>query len=196
MKFTLNACLILIIVLFGNYSSVAQNVAQTSQGGCTQKISEFPALRGLKLNMTKSDVMKVYSLASPNRPTDERGVTTMFVIKDQIVQDEFKRNVKGIAMELMDDNLKSMSIMYDDSVKWAALPKFVESLSGSLDIPAKYWESNSSGLYATATCSDFILTAMLLDNDPSLLIQVKGYREIIKQREKDIEEKKNKSFKP
>jgi hypothetical protein len=186
----------LLITTFLFFCFSVLGFAQSSQGECTQKISEFPALRGLKLNMTRADVMKVYSLASANRPTDERGVTTMFVIKGQIVQDEFKRNVKGIAMELMDDNLKVISVMYDDSVKWAALPKFVESLSESLNIPAKYWESNSSGLYATATCSDFTLTAMLMSDEPSLLIQVKDYNEIIKKREKDIEERKNKSFKP
>ncbi len=196
MKFTLNTCLILIIVLFVTYSSVAQNVARSLQGGCVQRISEFPALRGLKLNMTRSDLMKVYPLASANRPEDERGVITMFVIKGQIVEDELKRNVRGIAVELMDDNVKVISIMYDDSVKWVALPKFVESLSESLNVPAKYWESDSSGLYATATCSDFTLAAMLLSNEVSLSVQAKGYQGIIKQREKDIEERKRKSFKP
>jgi hypothetical protein len=196
MKFTLSICLVLITVLFVNCPSVAQTVVQSSEGGCVQKVSGFPALRGLKLNMTRSDVMKIYPLASANKPTNEIGETTLFVIKDQIVDDELKRNLKGITMVLMDDNLELISLIYDNSVKWGSLPKFVENLSGSLSIPVKYWESKSGGLYASAVCSDFILTAFLLGDEPSLLVQVKGYAEITQQRKRDIEEKKNKSFKP
>jgi hypothetical protein len=196
MKFTLNTCLILAIVLFVSYSLVAQNVAQSSQERCVQKMSEFPALRGLKLNMTRSDVMKIYPLASARKPKDEIGVITMSIIKDQIVDDELKRNLKGITMEFMDDDLKLISFLYDDSVKWGSLPKFVESLSGSLNIPVKYWETKSEGLYASANCSDFTLAAMLLSDEPSLLVQVRGYAEIAIQRKKDIEERKSKSFKP
>jgi hypothetical protein len=196
MKFTLNICLILVVVFFLNYSLVAQDVAQSLQTGCSQKISEFPALRGLKLNMTLSDVMKIYPLASANKPTNEIGETTLFVIKAQIVDDELKRNLKGITMVLMDDNLKLISVMYDNSVKWGSLPKFVESLSGSLNIPVKYWEGKSDGVYASAVCSDFVLVAFLLGDEPSLVVQVKDYVEITKQRKRDIEEKKNKLFKP
>jgi hypothetical protein len=186
--------LLITTFLFFCFSVLA--FAQSPQGECTQKISEFPALRGLKLNMTRSDVMKIYPLASANKPKDEIGEITMFVIKDQIVDDELKRNLKGITMVLMDDNLKLISFMYDDSVKWGSLPKFVESLSESLNIPVKYWESKSDGLYASANCSDFSLVAFLLSGEPSLLVQVRGYFEITKQRRKDIEERKNKSFKP
>jgi hypothetical protein len=140
--------------------------------------------------------MKVYPLASAKKPRDEIGVTTMSIIKDQIVDDELKRNLKGIIMEFMDDDLKVITFMYDDTIKWASLPKFVESLSGSLNIPVKYWETKSEGVYAVANCSDFTLAAFLLNNEPSLLFQVRGYAEIAIQRKKDIEEKKNKSFKP
>jgi hypothetical protein len=175
---------------------VAQNVAQSLQERCDQKMSEFPAVRGLKLNMTRSDVMKIYPLASANRPKDEIGVIIMSIIKDQIVDDELKRNLKGITMEFMDDDLKLISFMYDNSVKWGSLPKFVDSLSGSLNVPVKYWESKAEGLYASANCSDFTLMAMLRTDEPSLLVQVRGYFEISKQRKKDIEEKKSKSFKP
>jgi hypothetical protein len=196
MKFTLNTCLILVVVLFLNHSLVAQDVAQSSHTGCSQKISDLPALRGLRLNMTLSDVMKVYPLASANKPKNEIGEIILFVVKDQIVDDDLKRNLKGITMVLLDDNLKSTSFMYDNSIKWGSLPKFVESLSGSLNIPVKYWETKSEGLYASAVCSDFSLVAFLLGDEPSLLVQVKGYFEITKQREKDIQERKNKLFKP
>jgi hypothetical protein len=186
----------LLITTFLFFCFSVLGFAQSSQGECTQKMSEFPALRGLKLNMSRSDVMKIYPLASARKPKDEIGVITMSIIKDQIVDDELKRNLKGIAVELMDDNVKVISVMYDDSVKWVALPKFVESLSGSLNIPVKYWETKADGLYASANCSDFTLVAMLLGDESSLLVQVRGYYEITKQRKKDIEERKNKSFKP
>jgi hypothetical protein len=196
MKFTLNACLILIIALFFNYSSLAQAVVQSPQEGCVQRMSEFPVLRGLRLNMTRSDVMKIYPLASARKPKDEIGVTTLFIIKDQIVDDEHKRNLKGLIMEFMDDNLQLITFMYDDSVKWGSLPKFVEGLSGSLNIPVKYWETKSEGVYASVNCSDFTLVAFLLGDEPSLLVQVRGYAEIAIQRKKDIEQRKSKSFKP
>jgi hypothetical protein len=198
MKFTPNTCLILAIVLFVAYSSVAQNVAQSSQGVCAQKISEFPALRGLKLNMTRSDLMKVYPLASIRTSNDEIGVITMSIIKKEILDDELKRNLEGINMEFMDDHLKLITFLYDDSVKWSSLPKFVESLSRSLNIPVKYWKTKSvgknEGVYAS--CSDFVLEAMLFSDEPILLVQVRNYYEIVVQRKEDVEERKSKSFKP
>jgi hypothetical protein len=196
MKFTPNTCLILAIVLFVAYSSVAQNVAQSSQGGCAQKISGFPALRGLKLNMTRSDLMKVYPLASIRTSNNEIGVITMSIIKKEIVDDELKRNLEGINMEFMDDDLKLITFLYDDSVKWSSLPKFVESLSRSLNIPVKYWKTKSEGVYASAVCSDFVLEAMLLSDEPMLLVQVRNYYETVVQRKEDVEERKSKSFKP
>jgi hypothetical protein len=60
----------------------------------------------------------------------------------------------------------------------------------------KYWEGKSDGVYASAVCSDFVLAAFLLGDEPSLVVQVKDYVEITKQRKRDIEEKKNKLFKP
>jgi hypothetical protein len=169
--------------------------AQSSQGGCTQKISEFPAVRGLKLNMTQSDVLKVYPLAVPNNSKDEIGVRTMSVLKSEIDNDELKRNLKSIGVELLDDKIKRIFIAYDKSVKWVALPKFVESLTENFNIPMNYWEISRS-YYAEVTCDDFKLIALLDLGEATLVVQDKDSRKIIDQRKKDNEERKKKSFKP
>lgn len=196
MKFILNVSFTLIIVLLITYSLVAQGATKSVQDVCTQRISDFPAVRGLKLNMTQPDVLKVYPLASSNRPRSEIGVLTMFLVRDQIANDDLRRNLKGLAIELLDDNVKMMSFMYDDSVRWSALPKFVESLAENFNIPVNYWKVDTSSTYATVSCSDFDLIAMLIGSESSLLLQAKDYQKVIKQREKDAEERKNKSFKP
>ncbi len=193
MKAILKTCACLTILFSITHLAPAQ-ASQEAQQPCTQKLTNLPAVRGLKHGMSLSELLKIYPLASVTKK-DEIGLQTVRINHLTVVDKELKRNLKSIYGDFIDDKLQTFAILYDDSIKWGSLSKFVEPLAETFNIPTQVW-SLELNILAMAKCSDFQLTAALLPQESAIIMQPKDYEKNRDQLRKDIEEKKRKSFKP
>lgn len=136
---------------------------------CSEKRANLPAIRGLKLDMAKSAVMKIY----PSMQfVDKQGMQYGTVSKTSIKDAEFQKGVETITVVFVKDKLASALVTYDENVSWVSSVEFTEYVGESLQLPVLAWK-NGGGTDRKIVCSDFVINGGLNKNNRAVLLLIK-----------------------
>ncbi|MEN3325475.1 MAG: hypothetical protein V7638_282 [Acidobacteriota bacterium] len=147
-------------------------LAVPASAQCTQKIATLPAapeLFGFRLGMTKDEIKEAVPQSVFPRD-DHFGVakTTINPHFDPKIDQAKFNGVRSISLDLLDDNLTSLWIGYDENFNVQTVDDFVKLISTSLQVsgPWSSWKSRGQQL----RCADFQLIVSTLAGGPSLRI--------------------------
>lgn len=136
---------------------------------CSEKRANLPAIRGLKLDMTKSAVMKIY----PSMQfADKQGMQYGTVGKASIKDAELQKGVETITVVFVKDKLASALVTYDENVSWVSSTEFTEYVGESLQLPVLAWKTGG-GTDRKIVCSDFVINGGLNKNNRAVLLLIK-----------------------
>lgn len=137
---------------------------------CTQKIATLPSapeLLGFRLGMTRDEIKALVPQADFPR-ADPFGVvkTTINPHFDPKIDQTKYKGVRSISLDLLDSELTSLWIGYDDTFKVQNVDEFVKLISSSLQLSGQWssWRSRGQQL----RCGDFQLIVSTLAGGPSL----------------------------
>jgi hypothetical protein len=157
---------------------------------CTQKIATLPAapeLFGFRLGMTKDEIKALVPQAQFSR-NDPFGVakTTINPHFDQTIDQAKYKGVRSISLDLLDSQLISLWIGFDDTYKIHDVDEFVKSITGALQLSGSWssWRSRGQQL----RCGDFQLIVTTLAGGPSLRLLNFGAEDTIAARRQAKEE--------
>ncbi|HSK64093.1 MAG TPA: hypothetical protein VK893_09635 [Pyrinomonadaceae bacterium] len=157
---------------------------------CTQKIATLPAapeLFGFRLGMTKDEIKALVPQAVFPR-ADPFGVakTTINPHFDPKIDQTKYKGVRSISLDLLDSQLTSLWIGYDDTFKVQDVDEFVKLISDSLQLSGRWssWRSRGQQL----RCGDFQLIVTTLAGGPSLRLLDAGADDTIAARRQVHEE--------
>ncbi|HEX2267898.1 MAG TPA: hypothetical protein VHH35_00080 [Pyrinomonadaceae bacterium] len=166
-------------------------ISVTAAAQCTKKLGELPAapeLLGFRLGMTKEQI-KTHVPQTVFGRTDDFGVskTTINPHFDPKIDKTKFEGVRSISLDLLDDQLTSLWIGYDDNFKVATIDGFVKLISQSLQVPLESWSSwRSRG--QQLRCADFQLIVTTVAGGPSLRVLDVSAEETIATRRQAKEE--------
>ena len=157
---------------------------------CTQKIATLPTapeLFGFRLGMTKDEIRALVPQAEFPR-NDLFGVSKTTInphFNPQIDQAKYK-GVRSISLDLLDSQLTSLWIGYDNTYKVQDVDEFVKLITGSLQLSGNWssWRSRGQQL----RCTDFQLIVTTLAGGPSLRLLNLGAEDTIAARRQAKEE--------
>ncbi len=177
----LHATLLVVFVLAGT---------GTASGQCTKKLAELPAapeLLGFRLGMTREQI-KAHVPQTVFGRTDHFGVakTTINPYFDEKIDKTKFEGVRSISLDLLDEQLTSLWIGYDDNFKAKTIDDFVKLISQSLQLPGTWssWRSRGQQL----RCADFQLIVTTVAGGPSVRVLDVAADETIAQRRQAKEE--------
>ena len=157
---------------------------------CTQKIATLPTapeLLGFRLGMTRDDIKVLVPQADFPR-ADPFGVvkTTINPHFDSKIDQTKYKGVRSISLDLLDSQLTSLWIGYDDTFKVQNVDEFVKLISSSLQLSGEWssWRSRGRQL----RCGDFQLIISTLAGGPSLRLLNLGAEDTIAARRQAKEE--------
>ncbi|HEU4794787.1 MAG TPA: hypothetical protein VFT02_04095 [Pyrinomonadaceae bacterium] len=157
---------------------------------CTQKIATLPVapeLLGFRLGMTKDDIRALIPQAEFPR-ADPFGVakTTINPHFDPKIDQAKYKGVRSISLDLLDGQLTSIWIGYDDTFKIQNVDEFVKAINDSLQLSGRWssWRSRGQQL----RCADFQLIVSTLAGGPSLRLLNVGAEDTIAARRQAKEE--------
>jgi hypothetical protein len=157
---------------------------------CTQKIATLPIapeLLGFRLGMTKDAIKAVVPQAQFPR-ADPFGVvkTTINPHFDTSIDQTKYKGVRSISLDLLDSQLTSLWIGYDDTFKIQNVDEFVKLISNSLQLSGQWssWRSRGQQI----RCADFQLIISTLAGGPSLRLLDAGAEDTIAARRQAKEE--------
>jgi len=136
---------------------------------CSEKRANLPAVRGLKLDMTKSSVMKIYPSM---QIVDKQGVQYGTVTKASIKDAETQKGIETITVVFAKDTLASALVTYDENVSWVSSTEFTDYVGESLQLPVLAWK-NAGGTDRKMVCSDFVISGGLNKNNRAVLLLIK-----------------------
>ena len=160
---------------------------------CTLKCAQLKQaaeLYGLRIGMTLEQVKVVVPSLHPG-PADDLGFSTTSFSPDfnpQIDKVVFA-GVRTITLEFLDGKLFTLWIGFNSSYKWKTLDDFVPGMSGALGLPANTWLVNS--LKPIVECEDFVISASMIGQGPSIHITDRTAKELWEQRRAEKEERRS-----
>lgn len=119
---------------------------------CDLTLANAPAIRGLKLGMSRSDADKIIPLdrvtilnSSDIRAYPKQGSAVGF------------ENVLQVAARFVEDKLYNLEIEYDtDAIKWKNAKDFAENLSANFNLPARFWKYDAKNpVLSEMRCREF-----------------------------------------
>ena len=137
---------------------------------CTQKIATLPAapeLFGFRLGMTKDEIKTlVPQVVFPRNDPFGVAKTTINPHFDPKIDQTKYKGVRSISLDLLDSQLTSLWIGYDDTFTVQNVEEFVKLISNSLQVSGRWssWRSRGQQL----RCVDFQLIVSTLAGGPSL----------------------------
>lgn len=157
---------------------------------CTQKIATLPAapeLFGFRLGMTKDEIRALVPQVQFPR-ADPFGVakTTINPHFDPKIDQTKYKGVRSISLDLLDSQLTSLWIGFDDTYKVQNVEEFVELISKALQLSGNWssWRSRGQQI----RCGDFQLIVSTLAGGPSLRLLDFGADDTIAARRQAHEE--------
>lgn len=136
---------------------------------CAEKRASLPAVRGLKLDMTKNAVLKIYPAM---QIVDKQGLQYGTITKSAIKDSELQKGVETITVVFAKNALASALVTYDENVSWISSTEFTEYVGESLQLPVLAW-TNGSGNNRKMVCSDFVINGGLNKNNRAVLLLIK-----------------------
>jgi len=130
---------------------------------CALKPGQSPELRrGLRLGMTAEQVKARFKIIETEE-TDDFGVAKLQL--DPGNEDVKSEAVRDIAIELINENIVSIRLVYNPLDSPTDYPEFTERLSKSLGLPQEAWKSQTNGTTVTGMlmqCAGFKISAALI----------------------------------
>lgn len=135
---------------------------------CSLKQSDLPTVRGLRLDMAKTQVQNEYPLMKMTTdPVKSSGI----VFGYQIANPDYSNNINQITVLFRNDKVFSILFNYTEAVKWSSPKEFADKISESLKLPKARERNNAGGTFYSVTCNDFMVrTRINSNNQPTLLI--------------------------
>jgi len=179
---------------------------QTSD--CKLTVDDAPEIRGLKLRMAKKDVIALYPAISLERDYSGNSIpitpgtfgessvrfhTIIYGIYDKRGAEKL-RGVDRVELRFLDGRLSHIEIHYDDSTTWDSVDSFARKIGDTMGLPP-VWQEARNAEERFIECQGFRVTASLLSR-PSISFSDSVVPQIIKQRQKEEEQKARESFKP
>jgi len=166
------------------------SLAFEANAQCTKKLSELPAapeLLGFHLGMTKEEIKKFVPQSSFGRK-DHFGVskTTINPAFDETIDKSKFPSVRSISLDLLDDQLTSLWIGFDETYKVQNLEEFVKVVSGSLKVPDTWQTGRGRGWQLK--CVDFQLQVSTVAGSPTLRVLDVGAEDVVATRRQAKEE--------
>jgi hypothetical protein len=165
-------------------------LAQSAFSQCVKKSAELPAapeLLGFQLGMTKEQIKAKVPQTKFGR-SDDFGVskTTINPYFDPTIDKTKFEGVRSISLDLLDDQLTSIWIGFDETFKAQTIDDFVKLISQSLQLTGNWssWRSKGKQL----RCGDFHLTVTTVANTPSFRLLNTAAEDTVAQRRHAKEE--------
>lgn len=181
---------LMIATLFVTIFAAAASAQQSSAQPCTLKAESAPELRGLRLGMALEQVKARFPSAqiTPGR----------FGLTDGMINTSFEKGpdaatLKGIhwiKLEFVDERLTNIIIAYQNSIRWENNEQFTSRVSEALRLPAA-WKGGGE-ILPYIECDGFTVNARA--NHLSMTA-AKPY-EVVRQRQREQEEKERQTFLP
>lgn len=167
-------------------------------GQCALKPDELPAVRGLRVGLTASQLKTIYPRLALGR-ADEFGQSRVELFRGdlaQVDQTAFE-GVSSLRLNLVDDRLVEFSLTYD-LLPWRDLNQFVAKTSETLGLPAG-WKGDESSV--TLDCGRVLIRAgrsswSVGSMSPFLSFKEAGAEEVVASRVAKKKERQIESFKP
>jgi len=160
---------------------------------CTLKASQIPTIRGLRLYMSKAQILKVYPNSRfGDQPLDLFDSAESATLQSkQITNPALAKNIEKIVMFINAEKaLSRVTFYYDDSILWPSPSEFIEQSTKTFGIDPKLWKPLSSNNSYYVLCADFDLSITVQTGKANLTLNV-AIDEIIKN-----QDKRKKGFKP
>ena len=165
-------------------------LAQSAFSQCVKKSTELPAapeLLGFQLGMTKEQI-KAKIPQTKFGGADDFGVskTTINPQFDPTIDKTKFEGVRSISLDLLDDQLTSIWIGFDETFKAQTIDDFVKLISQSLQLTGNWssWRTKGKQL----RCADFQLTVTTVANTPSFRLLNTAAEDMVAQRRQAKEE--------
>ena len=165
-------------------------LAPTAFSQCVKKSSELPAapeLLGFQLGMTKEQIKAKVPQTKFGRD-DDFGVskTTINPQFDPTIDKTKFEGVRSISLDLLDNQLTSIWIGFDETFKAQTIDDFVKLISQSLQLTGNWssWKTKGKQL----RCADFQLTVTTVANSPSFRLLNSAAEDTVAQRRQAKEE--------
>jgi hypothetical protein len=135
---------------------------------CRLKLADAPVLRGLRLDMAKTDVQKAYPLMTiTSDPVKSSGIA----LSHQISNPEYQENLDRVTVVFRNDKIFSILLTYNDSISWDSAEEFAQKISASLNLPKPVARRREGGTYYSVNCGAFaIRTRITGEKQPVLLL--------------------------
>lgn len=167
---------IILTLIFFVSASAAQTIRSTppkiiekSAGEpCSLKLSDAPTLRGLSLDMPKTQVRKLYpAMIISNHPVISSGVA----LNNQISNPKYQEDIDRITVMFRDDKIFSILLTYTNLIRWNSAQEFADKVSASLNLPKAASRKVLGGAYYSINCGEFLVRAGINgEKQPTLLL--------------------------
>jgi hypothetical protein len=186
-------------------------VNRAQSNPCALKVAEAPEVRGFKLGQTYEEIKRGF----PNEDLSAHGVDSQKPngVRQIIVAaggytsrlrraaagelpEGWSKRFEGVSraeVQLLDDKVASVKIVYDDTAKWEDPLEFTAAIAEGLKLPRQGWR----GKYPTVLdCDGFTVETEAVTSYSTLTIQLTDFVPEVKRREAEAERAKRKVFKP
>jgi len=183
-------------------SSRLSSSSVQEQTGCSLKMSQAPAVKGLKLGMTPDEVLERFpgSKDDPelrsllSAPPSRFGTASLLINPEKYQNKADFSGIRQITFTLLDSRVSNFTVNYNGP-EWPHVDKFVEQfVRGTSLPPADQWESyvGLDNQMKTLICADFSIRAFIGGEGGNLnyvLIQdLEGDRKLKERRKKAREQ--------
>lgn len=135
---------------------------------CSLKLSDAPILRGLSLEMAKTQVKKEYpSMIISNHPVISSGI----VLNNQINNLKNQEDIERITVMFRNDKIFSILLTYTNLIRWNSAEEFADKVSEALNLPKAAPRKALGGAYYSINCGEFLVrTGINSEKQPTLLL--------------------------
>lgn len=158
MNFRILIILVLVLTFLAS-SGAAQTTSPTPKLAqkplgepCRLKMSDSPTLRGLRLEMPKEEVQKLYPLMVISAdPVRSSGIA----LNHQISNAEYKEDIDRITIMFQNNKIFSILLTYTNLIRWDSMEEFADKVSSSLKLPKATSRKRAGGEYYSINCEEF-----------------------------------------
>jgi hypothetical protein len=198
---------LLIALVLGSVSAAAAQTSNTAASGaseCKMKLSQAPAIRGIHLGMTASEVLALFPGAERNEMFRQRlsqarfGLVTAGVVPSNYESKEKLVGVRSVDFGFLDGELNFFSVTYYGP-EWKSDAQFASRVAETLNLPGvESWRPSLGG--KDLACDGFEVSVQMPSENWGPVIKVrnleKDVKRIVREREEAVKDKARRAFKP
>lgn len=134
---------------------------------CSAKKSDLPTVRGLRLEMSKQQVLREYPLMTVSSdPVNSSGI----ILGSKILNPEYNSNLDRVTVVFKNDKVFSVLYTYSPALKWESAREFADKISATLKLPKARERKNAGGIYYSLTCADFLVRTRINGDNQGIFL--------------------------